>query len=93
MRSLSIGNSFSQDACAYLHKAAASAQTDWECVNLYIGGCSLEYHAENLRENRQNYALEINGEDTGRKYPYQMRFVLSEISILLLCSRRAISAE
>ena len=67
MRSLSIGNSFSQDACAYLHKAAASAQTDWECVNLYIGGCSLEYHAENLRENRQNYALEINGEDTGRK--------------------------
>lgn len=66
MRSLSIGNSFSQDACAFLHQAAKSAGIDWECVNLYIGGCSLEYHAENLRENRQNYSLEINGQSTGR---------------------------
>ena len=66
MRTLSIGNSFSQDACAYLHQAAASAGLDLECVNLYIGGCSLAYHAENLRENRSNYALEINGQGTGR---------------------------
>lgn len=67
MRTLSIGNSFSQDACAYLHQAAKSLGIDWECVNLYIGGCSLEYHAENLHENRQNYSLEINGQSTGRK--------------------------
>lgn len=66
MRTLSIGNSFSQDACGYLHQSAASAGIDWECVNLYIGGCSLEYHAENLREGRRNYALEINGGNTGR---------------------------
>ncbi|MBQ1862614.1 MAG: DUF4886 domain-containing protein [Clostridia bacterium] len=66
MRSLSIGNSFSQDACSFLHQAAKSAKIDWECVNLYIGGCSLEYHAENLRENRRNYSLEINGQSTGR---------------------------
>ena len=67
MRTLSIGNSFSQDACAYLHQAAGSAGLDLECVNLYIGGCSLAYHAENLRENRENYALEINGTPTGRQ--------------------------
>lgn len=67
MRTLSIGNSFSQDACAYLHQVAASACIEWECVNLYIGGCPLEYHAENLRENRCSYALEINGADTGRQ--------------------------
>ncbi|MBQ3859541.1 MAG: DUF4886 domain-containing protein, partial [Clostridia bacterium] len=67
MRTLSIGNSFSQDACAYLHKAAASAGVELETVNLYIGGCSLEYHAENLREKRENYALEINGDYTGRQ--------------------------
>ena len=67
MRTLSIGNSFSQDACAYLHQAAESAGLDLECVNLYIGGCSLAYHAENLRENRENYALEINGTPTGRQ--------------------------
>ena len=67
MKTLSIGNSFSQDACAYLHQVAASAGIEWECVNLYIGGCSLEYHAENLREDRCGYALEINGADTGRQ--------------------------
>lgn len=67
MRSLSIGNSFSEDACGYLHQTAASLGLDWECVNLYIGGCSLEYHAENLRENRQNYDLQINGYGTGQK--------------------------
>ena len=67
MRTLSIGNSFSQDACAYLHDAAASAGVVLETVNLYIGGCSLEYHAENLRENRANYQLEINGRPTGRE--------------------------
>lgn len=67
MRTLSIGNSFSQDACAYLHSAAESAGLCWETVNLYIGGCSLEYHAENLRENRENYALEINGAYAGRQ--------------------------
>ena len=50
MRSLSIGNSFSQDAYGYLHQIAASLGIEWECVNLYIGGCSLQYHAENLRE-------------------------------------------
>ena len=67
MRTLSIGNSFSEDACAYLHAAAASAGIEWETVNLYIGGCSLEYHAENLREKRENYALELNGASTGRQ--------------------------
>ena len=67
MKTLSIGNSFSQDACAYLHQVAASAGIEWECVNLYIGGCSLEYHAKNLWENRCGYALEINGADTGRQ--------------------------
>lgn len=67
MRTLSIGNSFSQDACAYLHAAAASAGLEWETVNLYIGGCSLEYHAENLREKRENYSLELNGASTGRQ--------------------------
>ena len=67
MRTLSIGNSFSQDACAYLHKAAASAGLELETVNLYIGGCSLEYHADNLREKREHYGLEINGDYTGRQ--------------------------
>ena len=71
MRTLSIGNSFSQDACTYLHQIAASAGVELECVNLYIGGCSLEYHAENLREGRANYQLEINGKSTGKEVSIQ----------------------
>ncbi len=64
LRTLSIGNSFSQDACGYLHQIAASAGIDWECVNLYIGGCSLERHAANLASGEAAYLLEINGKST-----------------------------
>lgn len=66
MRTLSIGNSFSQDACAYLHQIAESAGVALECVNLYIGGCSLETHAANLASGEKNYSLEINGVPTGK---------------------------
>ena len=62
LRTLSIGNSFSQDACGYLHQIAASMGIDWECVNLYIGGCSLEIHWNNMQSGEPLYALEINGE-------------------------------
>lgn len=65
LRTLSIGNSFSQDACRYLHQIAASMGIDWECVNLYIGGCSLATHAANLASGEKAYLLEINGESTG----------------------------
>ena len=66
LRTLSIGNSFSQDACRYLHPIAASMGIDWECVNLYIGGCSLETHAANLASGAEAYSLEINGEAVGK---------------------------
>lgn len=66
LRTLSIGNSFSQDACGYLHRIAASVGIDWECVNLYIGGCSLETHANNLASGAEAYSLEINGSATGK---------------------------
>ena len=66
LRTLSIGNSFSQDACRYLHPIAASLGIEWECVNLYIGGCSLETHAANLASGTEAYSLEINGEAVGK---------------------------
>ncbi len=65
-RTLSIGNSFSQDACGYLHQIAASAGVNLTCVNLYIGGCSLETHAANLASKAKNYSLEVNGAATGK---------------------------
>lgn len=61
---LSIGNSFSQDAHAYLHDLAKSEGIILNTVNLYIGGCSLEHHFRNMVGNKKVYTLEINGHTT-----------------------------
>ncbi|MBR6555518.1 MAG: DUF4886 domain-containing protein [Clostridia bacterium] len=61
MKVLSIGNSFSQDAHRWLHTMADYDGVDLQTVNLYIGGCSLQMHWDNLRENLPAYDLERNG--------------------------------
>lgn len=63
---LAVGNSFSQDATAYLHDMAKSAGVEVKVVNLYIGGCPLELHAKNIEENLQAYEYQLNGRPTGR---------------------------
>ncbi|MBQ4586155.1 MAG: DUF4886 domain-containing protein [Clostridia bacterium] len=63
MKILSIGNSFSVDAHAYLHMLAKQRGFDLELVNLAIGGCSLQRHWENIVQNNSNYGHIINGED------------------------------
>lgn len=71
MKVLSIGNSFSTDATAYLHRAAVSAGVDLDTYNLYIGGCSLERHWDNVVREAKEYLLEINGESTERMVSIQ----------------------
>lgn len=61
MKILSIGNSFSQDAHKWLRELAKSNGVDFETANLFIGGCSLETHWKNVKENNADYYLEING--------------------------------
>ena len=61
MKILSIGNSFSEDAQAYLHALAEQRGIDLVCVDLAIGGCSLQTHWENVTENRANYLYGVNG--------------------------------
>lgn len=53
---LAIGNSFSQDATAYLEPLCP----DLYVRDLVIGGCSLEKHAENLASGACSYAFEEN---------------------------------
>lgn len=65
MKVLSIGNSFSQDAHRYLHRVAKSEGIEMKTVNLYIGGCSLENHFANLKDDNYLYGFEFNGEKTG----------------------------
>lgn len=67
MRILCIGNSFSEDATRFLHGFAASDGYALEIDNLYIGGCSLERHWNNLVSGEAAYDLIENGERHGKK--------------------------
>ncbi len=57
---LSIGNSFSQDATRYLTEIANHTGTELMSENLYIGGCSLETHYNNILSDSAAYELQIN---------------------------------
>ena len=61
MKILAIGNSFSQDATAYLYGMADAAGLEAKVVNLYIGGCPLSKHAFNALGRERDYELEYNG--------------------------------
>ena len=61
---LAIGNSFSQDATHYLQQIAAADTVDMKVVNLYIGGCSLERHWNNIQSEAKEYLFEVNGDST-----------------------------
>lgn len=67
MKILSIGNSFSEDAHKWLHKLANDNGIEIETVNLYIGGCSLEMHWTNIKENNAYYDFQPNGNCGERK--------------------------
>lgn len=65
MRILSIGNSFSEDAHAYLHQVASLSGVNIHCYNLPIGGCSLERHYRNMLSNHKMYNLVVDAQYTG----------------------------
>ena len=58
VRILAIGNSFSQDAVEqYLHELAEAEGISTIIGNMFIGGCSLERHVKNARDNAPAYAF------------------------------------
>lgn len=75
---LAIGNSFSQDATHYLHQIAAADHVDLKVVNLYIGGCSLERHWNNILTEAEDYLYEENGESTGKNISIQKALAMEE---------------
>lgn len=66
MKILSIGNSFSEDAQRYLHRIAESDGVELYTVNLCIGGCPLELHANNIKSGDKAYTFQENGIITER---------------------------
>lgn len=67
MKILAIGNSFSEDATAYLYQIGKAGGKDLKVVNLYIGGCSLETHWNNVKGDIADYDYQLNGSHTDRK--------------------------
>lgn len=67
VRILAIGNSFSQDAVEqYLHELAEAEGISTIIGNMFIGGCSLERHVKDARDNAPAYAYRKIGTD-GKK--------------------------
>jgi len=75
---LSIGNSFSQDATTYLHRVAKAAGEKIENLNLYIGGCPLYKHFQNIRADAQAYEIQYNGMCTELTYSIKMGLIAKE---------------
>lgn len=68
VRILAIGNSFSQDAVEqYLHELADAEGISTIIGNMFIGGCSLERHVKNARDNAPAYAYRKIGTDGKKK--------------------------
>lgn len=61
MKILSIGNSFSQDVHRKLYTLATANGLEFQTANLYIGGCTLKMHWENIQNNAASYAYEPDG--------------------------------
>ena len=81
MKILSIGNSFSQDAQRWLHNIATVDNFELDTYNLFIGGCSLETHWQNIENNAVAYSFEGNNgrfiktvsiEDALNEYDYDI---------------------
>lgn len=62
-RVLAIGNSFSQDCLTHLYALAEEVGAEnIVLANMYIGGCSLEKHANNMRNNSAAYQYQKNSD-------------------------------
>ncbi len=68
LRILAIGNSFSVDAMTYLYEIAKAEGVETIILgNLYIGGCTLQKHSENVDSNAAAYTYYKNVDGTWTK--------------------------
>lgn len=78
---LAIGNSFSEDAVEeHLSGLIRAEGLEVILCNMYIGGCSIERHVNNLRDNKPDYryrTFDVDGTMT-EEYGYTLERVLAE---------------
>ncbi len=66
---LAIGNSFSQDCLAHLYALADEAGAEnIVLANMYIGGCTLQRHANNMRNDINAYQYQKNTDGTWKNF-------------------------
>lgn len=64
MKVLAIGNSFSDDSMEYLYPVLrALGVEDISLGNLYIGGCPIQLHVDNIENNAPAYEYRTNTQD------------------------------
>ena len=66
LKILAVGNSFTEDAFYYLHDIFEASGINCLAVNLYIGGCSLKRHWENIETGERVYEYQKNGKTEGK---------------------------
>lgn len=93
MKILSIGNSFSQDAHKWLHNIAESDNYDLDTVNLFIPGCSLETHSNNLTNNEPTYDMQGNSGEFIRKTTINEALQYDNYDIITLQQVSALSGK
>lgn len=65
LKILAIGNSFSDDAMEYVYQVAKDAGVKKIYLgNMYIGGCTLEKHLSNAKNNKGAYDFRTNSNGT-----------------------------
>lgn len=84
MNILSIGNSFSCDAQRYLHRIARADGVELNTFNLFIGGCPLSLHHQNMLSGERAYTLEMNGQDTGFKVSLKEALINREWDVVTI---------
>lgn len=84
MNVLSIGNSFSHDAHKWLHALAEQNGVEIQTLNLFIGGCSLEMHWENVCNDNAFYDAEYNGNEGEEKISISQALKLREWDVVTL---------
>lgn len=62
IRVLSISNSFGIDGTTFLHQISTSFDTQIEVGTLFIGGCEISRHENNIKNNIAEYEYYFNGD-------------------------------
>ena len=90
---LAISNSFGVDATRYLHDIAKNGGKEVKVVALYIGGCSLKRHYDNMISGAKAYEVHSNGVFNGEFAGIEDSLLSDEWDIVTLQQASPVSGD